>query len=161
MLLALVIGSVAAVWSILHMVVQLGGATAKIHGQFVWYGAQPYDQAGRWLAAPRPPNTPAGAALLAGAALTWGMQWARTRFLGWPFHPVGFALQAGWLMPNIWTEILIAWLIKVLVLRYGGLRGYRKLLPLFLGLMLGEYAVQGFWALVGVVLGMPTYPYWN
>jgi hypothetical protein len=161
MVLALLIGTVTAVWSILHTVAQLGGATAKIHGQFVWYGAQPYEQVGRWLAAPRPANTPAGVALLAGAALTWGMQWARTRFLGWPFHPVGFALQAGWLMPNIWSEILIAWLLKVLVLRYGGLRGYRKLMPFFLGLMLGEYTVQGFWALAGVVLGMPTYPYWG
>jgi hypothetical protein len=158
---ALILGTLAAVWAVLHTVTQLGGATAKIQGQFVWYGGQPYQQVGRWLDAPPRPNTPAGMAILVGAALTWGMQWARTRALAWPFHPVGYALQAGWLMPNIWSCLLIAWVLKLAILRYGGLAGYRRLMPFFLGLMLGEYTVQGAWALVGVLLQIPTYPFWG
>lgn len=158
---ALFLGTLAAVGAVLQTVTQLGGATAKIQGQFLWYGRQPYQQVGRWLDAPTPPNTPAGMAVLVGAALTWGMQWARTRVLIWPFHPIGYALQAGWLMPNIWSCLLIAWVLKLAILRYGGLAGYRRLMPFFLGLMLGEYTVQGAWALVGVLLQIPTYPFWG
>ncbi|MBW3623733.1 MAG: hypothetical protein KY468_10040 [Armatimonadetes bacterium] len=35
--------------------------------------------------------------------------------------------------------LFVSWLIKVLILRYGGLSGYRRALPFFFGLVVGEF----------------------
>jgi hypothetical protein len=39
--------------------------------------------------------------------------------------------------------------LKTVVLRYGGMRLYRRTLPFFLGLILGDYIVPGLWFLFG------------
>jgi hypothetical protein len=43
------------------------------------------------------------------------------------------------------------------VVRYGGVKGYRAALPLFLGLILGDYVVAAVWSLAGWLLGVSTY----
>jgi hypothetical protein len=57
--------------------------------------------------------------------------------------------------------MLIAWIIKALVLRYGGLRLYRQALPFFYGLILGESVIGCGWPIVGLITGMPTYSFWG
>ena len=84
----------------------------------------------------------------------------RTRFVGWPLHPVGYAVSSSWSMNLLWMPLLIAWIIKLLVLRYGGLRLYRQGLPLALGLFLGEYVAGGFWSLVGIALHTGVWLFW-
>ena len=76
---------------------------------------------------------------------------------GWPFHPVAYALSASWSIHLVWTPMLIAWLLKTAVLRYGGLRLYRQVLPLFYGLILGECVVGCAWPIIGVIFGVPSY----
>jgi hypothetical protein len=44
--------------------------------------------------------------------------------------------------------VLIAWIIKSGVLKYGGPESYHKLTPLMLGLILGDFTMQVFWALI-------------
>ena len=51
----------------------------------------------------------------------------------------------------------VAWLVKWMILKHGGLKAHRRALPLFFGLILGEYAIGGFWALFGVIFKTPTY----
>lgn len=53
----------------------------------------------------------------------------------------------------IWLSIFIGWLIKYIVMRYGGLRMYRVARPIFLGIILGEGIVLIPWALVGFITG--------
>jgi hypothetical protein len=48
-----------------------------------------------------------------------------------------------------------------MVLRYGGLRLYRQVLPLFYGLILGESVIGCGWPIVGLITGMPTYSFWG
>ena len=55
---------------------------------------------------------------------------------------------------------MIAWAVKLLVLRYGGLRLLKRLTPFFLGLILGEFIIGGLWTLIGILLGIPTYAFW-
>jgi hypothetical protein len=47
-----------------------------------------------------------------------------------------------------WFSIMLAWLFKSAVLRYGGISAYRALLPLFLGLILGEFGVAVAWVFI-------------
>ena len=84
----------------------------------------------------------------------------RTTFLWWPLHPVGYAVSSSWSMNLLWMPMLVAWIIKLAVLRYGGLRLYRQLLPMFIGLILGEYFSGGLWSLAGVILQTRVYVFW-
>jgi len=80
------------------------------------------------------------------------------RNLGWPLHPLGLAVANTWGgIVDVFACVLVASLLKMVVLRYGGLRGYRQVLPFFLGLMLGDFTIGPLWLLIGAVLDIPTY----
>jgi len=55
------------------------------------------------------------------------------------------------------VSIGVGWLLKLLVLKYGGLRLHRKAVPFFLGIVLGEFIVGAFWSLLAVALDQPMY----
>ncbi len=74
--------------------------------------------------------------------------WLRTTFAWWPFHPVGFAVGATALAGWFVDMAFIVWLVKVLVVRYGGYQTYKKVTPIFLGLGVGQLLAS----LVGVLL---------
>jgi hypothetical protein len=59
----------------------------------------------------------------------------------------------GWL----WCPTLVGWLIKMLILRYGGIRAFRNGIPFFIGLILGDYVISCLWTLLGLYLQIPTY----
>jgi hypothetical protein len=42
-------------------------------------------------------------------------------------------------------------------LRYGGIQLYRRFLPFFLGLILGDYVVPSLWGLGGMLTGNQQY----
>ena len=77
----------------------------------------------------------------------------RQRFLWWPIHPIGFPIgMVNWIN-MLWFSIFIAWLIKKLVLRYGGASVYYKLMYFFLGLPLGTYTAAGIWVIIDLFTG--------
>ena len=65
-----------------------------------------------------------------------------------------------WVMPPFSIEAfelaLVAWAIKGTVLKYGGLGFFERLKPFFLGLILGEAVVAGFWVVVDFCTGMQS-----
>ncbi len=63
-------------------------------------------------------------------------------------------------MNQLWMCMFIAWLIKLVILRYGGLRSYRKAVPLFLGIILGECVMGSVWTIIGIALNTQTYAFW-
>ena len=69
-------------------------------------------------------------------------------------------LAPGWFTYVLWPSIFIAWLLKLLLLRYGGLRAYNKALPFFFGLILGDCVIGGVWALVNLCFQIPTFSVW-
>lgn len=73
---------------------------------------------------------------------------ARQNFLWWPLHPIGFLIGPVWLMDQLWFSIFIVWLIKKLILKYGGAQVYNKFKYFFLGLPLGLYTCAGIWFII-------------
>jgi hypothetical protein len=78
-----------------------------------------------------------------GFVITALLMMLKLRFYAWPLHPVAFPIASAWVIDTALIAIFIAWLAKVVVMRYGGLRLYRTTLPFFLGMILSS-AVIGF-----------------
>jgi hypothetical protein len=77
----------------------------------------------------------------------------------WPLHPVALLFVGNWYAHRIWFSVLLGWLIKVLVVKYGGARAYRGVRTLFLGLIIGEVMAVVFWAAVTGVVAALGYDY--
>ncbi len=95
-------------------------------------------------------------AIGAGALVTVALSILRSRFLGFSLHPVGYLAANSWGMQIHWLSFLIGWLLNVLINRYGGLRVYQRLLPLFLGLIVGDMLHEGLWGMVAWMTGGTT-----
>ena len=79
---------------------------------------------------------------------------ARHHLLWWPLHPIGYPVGAVWLMDHLWMSVFLAWLIKLVVMKYGGPTLFRRTRPLFLGLILGQFVIAGVWLVVDYFTGM-------
>ncbi len=94
-----------------------------------------------------------------GAAIVWGLTFARARFLWFPLHPLAFLMAGSFPIAKLWTSFLIGWATKSLVLRFGGQDTAQRLRPFMLGLILGNAAAMVLWMLAGFFLGSQI-PYW-
>ncbi|MGI8429832.1 MAG: DUF6785 family protein [Solirubrobacteraceae bacterium] len=85
----------------------------------------------------------------------------RARFFGWPLMPLGYALSATWTMYIYWFPCFAAWLIKLLTLRYGGMKAFLRARPFFLGLIFGEFTMALLWTIIAGLTGAtaPTFPW--
>jgi hypothetical protein len=104
-------------------------------------------------------NTAAGpdwrgiTAIGAGALVTLALAGLRGRFLWFPLHPVGYLAANCWGMHINWLSFFLGWLLNMLITRYGGLSVYRRLLPLFFGLIVGDMVHEGLWGIVRWAVG--------
>lgn len=158
-MLAVVFGIGATFWAYLHLGYQFGLAGKFRSGAS--HAAQGFARLNGWLSNPAQPNAAANLALLAGFLTASFLFIMRLNFMGWPFHPIGYAISGSWSINLVWLPLFFAWLIKLVVLRYGGLKAYRMLLPFFLGLILGETLVGCGWSLYGLLTGAPVYSFWG
>jgi hypothetical protein len=157
MALAVIVGSVATFWIALAIWYHFG-ALAKTDSWRTLQGRVPFDTLAGYLNTPGRPDPSGSLAVAAGFGITCMLSFLRMRLPAWPFHPVGYALANTPTMASTWVPFLIAWLCKSLVLRYGGMRLYRRSLPFFLGLILGDFLNGGFWTLLGCFTSINVYP---
>ncbi|NLC55813.1 MAG: hypothetical protein GX774_03125 [Armatimonadetes bacterium] len=108
-----------------------------------------FDNAINQSASPLPRDIPRIMAGSAGFLVAVVLQMIRTRVVGFPLHPLGFAASNAY-GSLIWWPFFLVWLTKLLVLRFGGMPLYRKTLPGFLGFALGHFFTAGIiWGLLG------------
>ena len=138
---------------------ELGAATAKSNAYIVTktqIGMKEMHQ----LASRTPGFDRAGLGGMAfGALFVALLAFLRMRFMGFPLHPVGYILGTTLTMNAFFLPTLFAWLIKTLVLRYGGSLAHKKALGFFLGLTLGDIGIQTFWTLFGRLFDLPVYQF--
>lgn len=98
--------------------------------------------------------------MIIGGLFTTFLSFMRMKFLWWPFHPVGYAISMNFGVDYIWFTIFLGWLIKSIIMKFGGLRSLRSATPFFLGVILGEYAIGSFWSALSVILQRRMYAFW-
>ncbi|MEN6304046.1 MAG: DUF6785 family protein, partial [Armatimonadia bacterium] len=84
-------------------------------------------------------------ALALGGGFTWFLVFMRQRFLWWPFHPLGYIAWLGWPTERYWLSIFFGWIIKIIVVRFGGYKAFQRLKPAAYGLILGVTFIVSFW----------------
>jgi hypothetical protein len=105
--------------------------------------------------------------ILVGAGVFGGLMLLRSRIARFPIHPLGYVLvlmtfffkfvvpynkmpsgtstiEASWL----WGSALVAWMLKKLIVKYGGMNTYRKAKPIFIGLVVGAVFAIFLWNIV-------------
>ncbi len=105
-----------------------------------------------WTRNPRPPQALPLGVIGVSAGIVFALAMARNTWFGFPIHPIGYAFACSYAMEYIWAAVFVTWLVKVLIVRYGGLRLYRKSLPFFYGLILGDAVTQLVWGIAMSVL---------
>lgn len=101
----------------------------------------------------------------------------RSRFLRFPLHPIGYllvlsAIYFTWVSPYykggsdapteaswIWGSVFVAWLVKKLIIKYGGMNTYKRAKPFFVGLVVGALVSIFAWNMVD--LGCSIYAKWS
>jgi len=149
---SIIVTGVAAVWMIMRLAYIHGGLNGN--DWFFGGGAKaPYNYIVSKMIHPEGPNIAGWYIKGIGAGIMAMLTFLRARFLWWPFHPIGFAIGPIWIMDQIWFTCFLAWMIKFAVVRWGGLKTYRSVRPIFLGLILGQFVCNGTWIIIDILAG--------
>lgn len=156
---ATALAAVASWVAVLAIYYHYGATTPRAGNDWrVFQGRFAFDTLTRWLHNPADTDWTSIRWIGIGGALTMLLVSLRARLLWWPFHPAGFALAHAFLaMTWVWFPMLMGWAVKALVLRYGGMRLFRRWIPFFLGLILGDIFIGVAWSLVGALFDMDIY----
>ena len=100
-----------------------------------------------WLNNPLPANVTAMFAAGIGLLISILLVLMRARFFWFPLHAAGYVVTSNKTMSFFWFSIFLSFAIKYVYLKQGGLRLYRRAIPFFLGLVLGECVATSFGAL--------------
>ncbi len=144
--------------SIVGAVVSIVGHVALYYEfRFARWGVGEFNRLQNWITTPRSPNITAVQHIGFGFLLTGVLTLLKRQFLWWPFYPVGYAVGNGWAIGWMWFSIFLGWLFKRILFTGGGVRAYRNALPLFLGLIFGQFLAGSLWSLLGVLFNKNMY----
>ena len=157
LVLASVIGTLISMWVYLHIMYQVG---LKDHSGIA---SPPLDRLQQWLTVSEPADYPSLLITAIASAFTFFLVFMRTRFAWWPFHAAGYAVSGieDWSLNWMWASLATSTCIKWVILRHGGVKSYRKAIPFFIGMILGEFVIGSIWSLSGLALGIKTYAFKN
>lgn len=155
--LAVVVATFSSWGSILHIYYSYGASSAKVDTWRTDQGHYPYETLQSWLNLRRGFNPSILYGAISGFITVVFLTVMRKNYVWWPFHPIGYAAAGTGLLDWIWAAILVGWLAKYLIIRYGGVKGYRAALPFFLGIIVGDYIVGPMWAIIYQLFHMTGY----
>ncbi len=100
---------------------------------------------------PFPPDMRRIGMLGIGGAVVTALSVVSWRFPWWPLHPIGFVVANTQMTRRTALSVFIVWLVKTVILRVGGIQGYRRARPFFIGLIAGYVAGVAVSFLVDVI----------
>lgn len=98
-----------------------------------------------------PRNIQSLIAVFASAIFVMVLSYLRTTFVWWPFNPIGYFLSTNEWGIYMWSGFMIVWLVKGLILRFGGVQYFKRLQPVFLGMVLGSISMTVLSSIVGII----------
>jgi len=125
------------------------GARAKCMGYKDWLGWESFNNLADWMNYGKLVEKDRVIAFVIGFVFVILLRIARWNLWWWPFHPAGYALAVSFAMDYFWFSFFISWLLKIIILRAGGMKLHRRAIPFFLGLILGDYVIGSIWAILG------------
>ena len=160
LVIAMMIGSFVALivgmWTNLDMMYR-DGALAQVSFFKIWVGKGAFTRLESWLYHPTPPDTPRTIFMCLGIVLTLILHILRTRFYWWPLHPAGYPLAVSFAIDYFWFTFFISWVLKTIILKSSGVKGYQRAVPFFFGLILGDFVVGALWMVFGALTQQQVY----
>ena len=152
MLVAILASAVGSIWMQLALGYQYGAI--NLSGFFRGLVHYPFNFTSRNLLNPSGPVWDGWLWTIYGGGLMGLLMWLRQRYLGFPIHPMSLPISSMWMTDAIMLSVFLSWLIKGLILKYGGPGLYQKGKPFFVGLVIGQFVSMGFWVIVDYFTGM-------
>jgi hypothetical protein len=134
---AFLVGMVASTLYTVWLGYRIGGYNFQPNWLIISAGVGQHQSVVSTIKDMKPMETPNYWFFLAGAGFMAFLNLMRYRFVWWPFHPIGFALSGTALSRLTSFTILIAWLLKLVMLKLVGASFYRKSKPFFFGMLIG------------------------
>lgn len=152
-LLALVLAVAAAFFAMLFLAYRYG--LQELDMDWATRTTQTvYASSKRLLEVPQSPSHSVLVFVAAGAAVMFGLILGYYLLPWWPIHPLGYLLAYSSAMRLLWFSFLVGWLCNALCQRYGGNFLYRRVRLAFIGMILGDFLMGAFWALVSLESGV-------
>lgn len=145
MALALVLALVVSTAFVLHLCYDIGAVNFRS-----WFfnvtagaGSHAYNPVVQQLREPWSADGDKLGLFAIGAVAYLALAWLNVRLPWWPLHPAGLPLATTWMTQRVVFSVFVAWMLKSLVLRFGGPGAYQRLRPFFLGLVVGFFLGVG------------------
>ena len=146
LVIAIFVGALSAAWGHLHLSYQVGLEQARS-----WYARAAFNRLAGWLYNPSETSISGMLYTAGGFAFAVSLLLLRWRFIQWPLHPVGYVVSSWWTFTGLWFPLLISWIIKRVLLSTGGVRLYRRSIPFFIGLVIGDVIVASIISILGLI----------
>lgn len=151
-LVAVLVSAIGSIW--IQVALGYSHGAVNLSGFFRGLVHYPFNFTSRNILNPAGPNWTGWIWTAYGGGLMGLLMWLRQRYLGFPIHPMSLPISSMWMTDAIMLSVFLSWLIKGLILKYGGPGLYQKGKPFFVGLVIGQFVSMGFWVIVDYFTGM-------
>jgi hypothetical protein len=93
-------------------------------------------------------------AILTGIVLATVLFMICQRFPAWPLHPIGLLGAATYPLGQIWPSVFLGWLVRNLLIKFGGTKAYTIARPFFIGVIMGELLALFLWSAIAGALAL-------
>ena len=160
LLIATAFGALVALWVQLHLYYQFGADSGYFGPWALGYGREYFRRLTNWITYPLDTDWIGVIFIGIGFTVMMALSYLRVKFFWLPLHPLGYVMASNQEMSDLWIPLLIALFLKWLILRHGGIQSYRRVIPFFLGLVLGDYLMGSTWSLLNVLLNTTMYQFY-
>ena len=160
-LFATVLGVIVAFWIQLHLYYKFGADSGYFGPWALGHGRRWFEWLGNWTYNPTSTDWLGMTFMGVGFSVMMLLAYLRSRILWLPLHPLGYIIVGGGELPgDLALPLFICLVVKWLILKFGGIRSYRRAVPFFLGLVLGDFLMGSIWSLLSILLNTNMYQFY-
>lgn len=149
--IAILVGMLTSYYAYLKMTYHYGGINSVAYQSFIARPKRFFGASAAAISTPTDTNWQETGVIFGGMAFMAFLLLMRYSFIWWPLHPVGYIMHLSWATKCLWASFFIGWMLKLFILRFSGVGGFRRFRPLFLGAVLGESVIGCIWAIIGMI----------